>query len=635
MSSTLELRTIGPSPSRNPFARPKLSQTTNSSGSFTRKSLLPTSSKSQLSSTPTAISTNAAPVAQYNEVESGLSTPASSEKKQVVGSGLTASAGKTKNGWRLLWRGGLEIGRDGWRLDGITFFAQLSFPPSTPSASTATPNPFDAPYQPSMTSNSTSTSTPSSSKAPAVVSPFPLLPSGDTDLCLSLESMRGRKYLQVRGLVDLTPDEILEGTEGGDELNGGVQMSIAPGAALLVAYFTGLLCRNEKLSNTGRTLSAIVIGLGDEDVDTNPNSSILVYGQRQEIDSSSVGGQPTLRLCVGRRKPPPPPTATKVRPGEPLPRAPLFFPAKAPKKPPPPFPNRSLSRTSSISSSIYHPPQPPPFPAPVPVRAPVAGRTPGRRGEKRPRHFDPDAEARQDELRKRKSGRIVFERATSASSRGTGAEEPGPSNTPVVEGDEDIFGRRATASVGLTTSVSMSRAASGDRAVDHSPSGAPLAAEGTDGAEGGNDAPNTGKAKRVRVPQQVLDNKAAIRKQTLVLLEGRGISRTHDMFKDVFAMTTKGAYFAFRDHLQDAPLSKLDVHRIVNGHLDMYLPYPMVTSFATEDREDESDELVKVEMKEEYAEFKVEGTFLHIHDGEGRVKLEAVEEEDEMDIKEV
>ena len=50
-------------------------------------------------------------------------------------------------------------------------------------------------------------------------SPF-ALPTADTDLCLSLESMRGRKYLQVRGLTDLPAEEILEG----DTDESGVQM---------------------------------------------------------------------------------------------------------------------------------------------------------------------------------------------------------------------------------------------------------------------------------------------------------------------------------------------------------------------------------------------------------------------------
>ncbi len=93
---------------------------------------------------------------------------------------------------------------------GITFYALLSFPPTTPS--TQTSNPFDVAIQPFPTPD---TSTPN----PPATSPFPSLPSADTDLCLSLESMRGRKYLQVRGVIDLSDGDIIEGND-----EGGVQM---------------------------------------------------------------------------------------------------------------------------------------------------------------------------------------------------------------------------------------------------------------------------------------------------------------------------------------------------------------------------------------------------------------------------
>ena len=89
-------------------------------------------------------------------------------------------------------------------LTGVTFFALLSFLPPTPTAQIA--NPFDVPILP---------------HPGAISSPFHSLPAGDTDLCLSLESMRGRKYLQVRGLVDLPEHELLD---GGDDA--GVQMSV-------------------------------------------------------------------------------------------------------------------------------------------------------------------------------------------------------------------------------------------------------------------------------------------------------------------------------------------------------------------------------------------------------------------------
>jgi hypothetical protein len=52
----------------------------------------------------------------------------------------------------------------------------------------------------------------------------------------------------------------------------------------------------------------------------DPTSSMIVYGQRQ----AEAGSQPTLRLCVGRRRVVAPPSAKKkIRPGEPLPRGEL------------------------------------------------------------------------------------------------------------------------------------------------------------------------------------------------------------------------------------------------------------------------------------------------------------------------
>lgn len=199
-------------------------------------------------------------------------------------------------------------------MTGITFFAQLSFD-GTPK-NLPTPDP----------------------SSPAMQT--------DADLCLSLESLRGRKFLAVRGTEALGEDDKLEGDDGGVQmfvvrLNWTDTRSIAN--PLLAAFFTGLLCRSPKLSATGRTLIAMVIGLGDE----GERDVVLVYGQLQQSE-----GQPTLRLYVGRRAPPPP-TEKKIRPGEPLPRAPLLFPDKPPTRRPPPIP-RPLSRSASLAS-MYAP----------------------------------------------------------------------------------------------------------------------------------------------------------------------------------------------------------------------------------------------------------------------------------------
>ncbi|ADV21225.1 hypothetical protein I305_00717 [Cryptococcus gattii E566] len=455
----------GPSPSRNPFARPN---SVPQGGSFSKSTILP--SPSHKRPTLTAI---------VNDVDKSLGDGimATPSNKKVI-----STNGTPKSSWRLLWRGGLELGKEGWRLEGITFFALLSFSAPTP---TATPfNPFSFPAPP-----------PSFSPVPS--SPFHSLPGGTVDICLSLESMKGRKFLQVRGLVPLPEDELLEG-EGEEDGTGGVQVAIAPEAYLLVAYFTGLLCREGKLSSSGRTLCAVVIGLGDEEVDEDKTR------------------QGALRLLVGRKRLPRPPANEKrIRPGEPLPRAPLFLPPEN-KKPFRPF-VRTLSHSSS--TSIYAPP--PSASAVVPLSrpgpAPISGRTPGRRGEKRARQNG------NDEQRKRRTGKVTGapekidlpfgvadqskedgerrERGAVPSERSRRAASTSQMSIVASEGlpeeEEDIFGLRAASiapSMSRVPSAGGRSSVAGDKVV-----------EGEDNFE---EIAGVGKAKRARVPQQVLDNKA-------------------------------------------------------------------------------------------------------------------------------
>jgi hypothetical protein len=126
--------------------------------------------------------------------------------------------------------------------------------------------------------------------------------------------------------------------------------------------------------------------------------------------------------------------------------APLFFPSRSFNKK---ISHRPLLRTTS-SASIYAPPVlQHSISAPVPLvrthssrsesrddqahSATISGRTPGRRGEKRKR---PQAE---EDEKKRKSGKIVLDKDTSRRS----AEED-------LEGDEDIFGKRAAKQIRWT-----------------------------------------------------------------------------------------------------------------------------------------------------------------------------------------
>lgn len=226
-------------------------------------------------------------------------------------------------------------------------------------------------------------------------------------------------------------------------------------------------------------------------------STILIYGQLSQATPLDKE-LPSLKLFVGRRKPPPPPpSAKKPRPGEPLPRAPLFFPSKQPKKPPPPLPfsRRALSRASSRQfsrepsvSNIYAPPVRSNSADAVSVAEEGSVKdekkgTPGRRGEKRPRRAEEG-----EEDRRRKSGKII------PPPKG----EPPPADTDEEEGD--IFGR----STSRPPAVAPTGQKSGEQApqvqVDET---GPAAADSMLG-----DPSPSGKSKRVRVPQQILDNKA-------------------------------------------------------------------------------------------------------------------------------
>lgn len=86
----------------NPFARPKSSL----GETFSRATLLPTHP-----------SPKRAGSRHDGELGLSLNTP----EKRIDGRGGVSGSGSAlkRQGWRHLWRGGLEIGPDGWRLDGV------------------------------------------------------------------------------------------------------------------------------------------------------------------------------------------------------------------------------------------------------------------------------------------------------------------------------------------------------------------------------------------------------------------------------------------------------------------------------------------------------------------------------------
>lgn len=238
----------------------------------------------------------------------------------------------TTSRWRLLWRGGLEVGVQRYRLDGIAFCAKMSFgipgslrrtpvagqgsvtgsqgdvPPESEQAavrkeavmrqegsyftSTATqPLPtstLPAPSRPRRPLLRTESSTPAENNVftPGGTLTAHAFATSDPDLCLSLESMKGRQTLRVRGVERLSDDEIDDGRGDGvhvcvlsfwndfglifvgfrylDPGPGDTASGLSGNAhSVLAQYIFNSICRG-KLSSSERTRKALVVTLGDD-----------------------------------------------------------------------------------------------------------------------------------------------------------------------------------------------------------------------------------------------------------------------------------------------------------------------------------------------------------------------------------
>ncbi|EPQ55343.1 hypothetical protein GLOTRDRAFT_111211, partial [Gloeophyllum trabeum ATCC 11539] len=126
----------------------------------------------------------------------------------------------------------------------------------------------------------------------------------DNPLALALETLRGRPTLRFLGTAKVKDLWLDEGPSGD------VLMYIHPDSFLTTVYFENILCLQPELSDDGRTEDGVRIGLGDD------HSEILVYGQRQQMPTSSPSS--LLTLCVSRILPGPRPP----RPDDPTPRKP-------------------------------------------------------------------------------------------------------------------------------------------------------------------------------------------------------------------------------------------------------------------------------------------------------------------------
>ncbi|KAJ9108338.1 hypothetical protein QFC20_003499 [Naganishia adeliensis] len=522
---------------------------------------------------------------------------------------------------------GLEVGDQRYKLDGIAFCAKMSFgvpgsgsrvagtPMGMPTVGTGDKESLvtgggaqaekemamreEGSYFTSTATQAlptTTVPTPSRPRRPllrtqsSTIDNNPFTPGGsitahafetsDPDLCLSLESMKGRQTLRVRGVERLEDGEVLDAGEGGvhvylDPGMGGPSSLSGNAHSVLAQYIFNSICRR-KLSSSGRTRKVLVVTLGDDVIDASTSATFLIYGQVKHDAQPAEAGRPKLELLATRRK-----AATKPEvPGDALYTEDGF-------KVPTMLSSRTLRRSASAAihaarmsrvrsqSTIYMPPPAAPTvsrlglsrsssattideggPPKTTLAPPVKKLTPGRRGEKRKRPLKQQME--EDEEKRRRAGKIVSDAGVGAvaapenwvrSPSGSlnrvavkaGASIPvaGQSNGGIPEiiavDDEDIFGNvNRIEDVGANQAVTKPRSATKSECETK--------------------------------------NKASIKKRLLTSMEARNCGRSHPEFKDVFSVANKGVSFALRHTIAKDPLDKEVIEKIVKAHLDLYLP---------------------------------------------------------------
>lgn len=231
-------RTTSSSRPADPSAAPstRIDSPSGFSRSFSRSSLLPKTKRAVLHPVKDVQQTDLVPTGLVLSLPPASTVEASPERStaQAASSSTPSKESSHDKRWRLLWRGGLEVGKEGYRLDGqsrlmyapkafaylarrfsgIAFCAKMSFPTATRPATTAA---FDGDI-PAVTVTSSTPLRPAllsrtscgSDGRPISATPFSAASSADTDLCLSLESMKGKKWLKVKETVDLGSSEELE-----------------------------------------------------------------------------------------------------------------------------------------------------------------------------------------------------------------------------------------------------------------------------------------------------------------------------------------------------------------------------------------------------------------------------------------
>ncbi|KAF8845963.1 hypothetical protein BDN67DRAFT_6153 [Paxillus ammoniavirescens] len=464
---------------------------------------------------------------------------ATPQKSFVVSSsaGSTMSTSATASGsgtatdslYRLLYRGALSLPDSYLLLDGLTFSARL--PSHLPSAM------YDSP--------SHSLSQSDSFARDLMHNP----------LALTLESMRGRPSLRLKGTVYLKDVWIDDAGE--------VYMDIHPFATLSRVYFENILClspfipASHDMYGPKRTEVGVRVSLGD--TDGPETTEIIIYGEADTLlcsprfssaaPSSESSGSPPLTIRVARITPTPRPP----RPDDPTPRKPPAHlyggsairelgankrikpqsisgkdKAKANKR----DENDIVRRAREV---MLHLPG---------SKAPVNGRA---------KANDKSMESIADKTKQKSHGKG---QPSSKDSVFKVPELPAKARRRQEDAGTDVFGIVEP----------------------------PLTSTNGSSAKGKGKAKDTDLDDEDGESSTEATNKIVLKKSAVRHLANVGISRTHPEFKDLFGFVYRGAAFALRAQIKTSQPSTQAVEAITEAHVKLYVLTPDTQEAGTSGR---------------------------------------------------
>ncbi|KAL7415710.1 hypothetical protein BDY24DRAFT_267690 [Mrakia frigida] len=415
-------------------------------------------------------------------------------------------------------------------------------------------------------------------------SPFPLTSETDLLLSLALESLKGRPSIRYRGLVRIGVAEVEkeagEKVEGTVEGEGGVRLYTDPRCPLVLNFLRRqllLLLSPSSSSNpspldaSGRTTHGILIGLGDESVES---SNLIIYALSSPSSSSNTLQPQPMTLHLGRYNPSPP---------TPLPGG------KVPPRPDDPAPRRPPFAVSGKSRSF------------------------GREREKRKSVGGGEKEKEKEKEKSKRTKPNPMEKTTGGMAVGSGSssrrsgsgtrelEEPEKGRGEEEE-ERDVFGSRRSES----KSASAGPSEGGKKRVSSvGELGGSVKEEvdveveelglGVGVGAGGEEKVGNGKGKekdggsaaaaaavvtasggagggRKKATSQETHNKAHIKTAAIQALLEREITKDDPEFKELWNWVVRGSGFALRNQISTKIITALEVQRVVGAHLELYLP---------------------------------------------------------------